>query len=177
MKVTLDQPRYQAGQTAKVFVRAPFAGEVLLNVVGDRLWLSKTVSAPADGATVELPVTLQAGRARAPGLDVSRLPRRALPDGPATLFLRPADITPIADDAGPWQVTRCDSNGAVLRIDLSDGAATIPVDLPRRAPEARALSRGTRTHLRAEAGAIFPSPRGPVTATDATSQPLKEKAL
>lgn len=129
------------------------------------------------GATVELPVTLQAGRARAPGLDVSRLPRRALPDGPATLFLRPADITPIADDAGPWQVTRCDSNGAVLRIDLSDGAATIPVDLPRRAPEARALSRGTRTHLRAEAGAIFPSPRGPVTATDATSQPLKEKAL
>jgi uncharacterized protein YfaS (alpha-2-macroglobulin family) len=61
MKVTLDQPRYQAGATAKVFVRAPFAGEVLLNVVGDRLWLSKTISAPADGATVELPIPAEWG--------------------------------------------------------------------------------------------------------------------
>ena len=61
MKVTLDKPRYQAGETAKVFVRAPFAGEVLLNVVGDRLWLSKTVSAPADGATVELPIPAEWG--------------------------------------------------------------------------------------------------------------------
>ena len=77
MKVTLDQPRYQAGQTAKVFVRAPFAGEVLLNVVGDRLWLSKTVSAPADGATVELPIPTEWG----PGVYVT-----------ATAF-RPADNT------------------------------------------------------------------------------------
>ncbi len=75
MKVTLDQPRYQAGQTAKVFVRAPFAGEVLLNVVGDRLWLSKTVNAPADGATVELPIPAEWG----PGVYIA-----------ATAF-RPAD--------------------------------------------------------------------------------------
>lgn len=61
MKVTLDQPRYQAGATAKVFVRAPFAGEVLLNVVGDRLWFSKTINAPADGATVELPIPAEWG--------------------------------------------------------------------------------------------------------------------
>jgi alpha-2-macroglobulin len=56
MKVTLDQPRYQAGQTAKVFLRAPFAGEVLLNVVGDRLWQSRTVRVPAEGATLDLPI-------------------------------------------------------------------------------------------------------------------------
>ena len=61
MKVTLDQPRYSAGATAKVFLRAPFAGEVLLNVVGDRLWLSKTISIPADGATVELPIPAEWG--------------------------------------------------------------------------------------------------------------------
>ncbi|MCP5157804.1 MAG: alpha-2-macroglobulin family protein [Gammaproteobacteria bacterium] len=61
MKVTLDQPRYPAGATAKIFLRAPFAGEVLLNVVGDRLWLSKTVSIPADGATVELPIPAEWG--------------------------------------------------------------------------------------------------------------------
>ena len=77
MKVTLDQPRYQAGQTAKVFVRAPFAGEVLLNVVGDRLWLSRTVSAPTDGTTVELPIPAEWG----PGVYVT-----------ATAF-RPADQT------------------------------------------------------------------------------------
>jgi uncharacterized protein YfaS (alpha-2-macroglobulin family) len=61
MKVTLDQPRYPAGATARVFLRAPFAGEVLLNVVGDRLWLSKTVRVPAEGATVELPVPAEWG--------------------------------------------------------------------------------------------------------------------
>jgi uncharacterized protein YfaS (alpha-2-macroglobulin family) len=61
LKVTLDKPRYQAGETAKIFIRAPFAGEVLLNVVGDRLWLSKTVGAPADGATMELPIPAEWG--------------------------------------------------------------------------------------------------------------------
>lgn len=61
MKVTLDQPRYAAGATAKVFLRAPFAGEALLNVVGDRLWLSKTVRVPAEGTTVELPILAEWG--------------------------------------------------------------------------------------------------------------------
>jgi sulfate/thiosulfate transport system substrate-binding protein len=36
---------------------------------------------PLHGRHVELPVTLHAGRALAPGLDLSRLPRRALADG------------------------------------------------------------------------------------------------
>ena len=75
MKVTLDQPRYAAGATAKVFLRAPFAGEALLNVVGDRLWLSKTVRIPAEGTTVELPIPAEWG----PGVYIA-----------ATAF-RPAD--------------------------------------------------------------------------------------
>ncbi len=75
MKVTLDQPRYPAGATAKVFIRAPFAGEVLLNVVGDRLWLSQTVSIPVEGATVDLPIPAKWG----PGVYIT-----------ATAF-RPAD--------------------------------------------------------------------------------------
>ena len=61
MKVTLDQPRYQAGNIAKVFIRPPFTGEVLINVVSDRLWLSKTVSATADGVTVEIPIPAEWG--------------------------------------------------------------------------------------------------------------------
>ncbi len=73
MKVTLDQPRYSAGATAKVFVRAPFAGEVLLNVVSDRLWWSKTITVPADGATVDLPVSTEWG----PGVYIAATAFRA----------------------------------------------------------------------------------------------------
>ncbi|WP_323032726.1 sulfate/molybdate ABC transporter ATP-binding protein [Paracoccus sp. (in: a-proteobacteria)] len=111
------------------------------------------------GATIEVPITLNAGRAEAAGLDSSRLPRRALPDGPATLFLRPADITPLADPAGRWQITHRTSNGALLRLDLTDGAGHFGIDLPRRAPEAQGLAPGGRVNLRPEAGAIFPGSR------------------
>lgn len=128
------------------------------------------------GATIELPVSLRAGRAEAPGLDASRLSRRALADGPATLFLRPADIVPVADAAAPWQVVRCTSNGAILRIDLTDGTRQIPVDLPRRAPEAQGLCKGTRVHLRPEAGALFPQGREARPATS-VEFPRKEKTL
>lgn len=128
------------------------------------------------GATVELPVTLQAGRVGAPGLDSSRLPRRALPDGPATLFLRPGDVVPLADASGLWQVTRCASNGAILRIELSDGATRIPVDLPRRAPEAQGLGKGVRVTLRPEAGALFSEGREPAP-TPITTFPRQEKSL
>ncbi|MDS9467882.1 sulfate/molybdate ABC transporter ATP-binding protein [Paracoccus sp. MBLB3053] len=129
------------------------------------------------GATIELPVTLLAGRAEAAGLDTSRLPRRALPDGPATLFLRPADVTPIADPDGRWQIIRCASNGALLRIELTDGKSTIPVDLPRRAPEANGLAAGTRINLRPEAGALFSGPRATQPQGQTIEFPRKEKTL
>ena len=117
------------------------------------------------GATIELPVTLQAGRATAAGLDSSRLTRRPLPDGPARLFVRPADLTPVPDFAGPWQVRSIASTGAQLRLVLTDDSgAEIPADLPRRALEAKALSLGGKVHLRPEAGALFPEPRGAATA-------------
>ncbi|AGT08311.1 sulfate/molybdate ABC transporter ATP-binding protein [Paracoccus aminophilus] len=114
------------------------------------------------GATVELPVHLRAGRAEAPGLDASRLERRALADGPARLFLRPEDITPIVDAEGAWLVASTTSTGATLRAQLRgrDGVL-IETALPRRAPEARALQPGVSVHLRPEAGAIFPGSRDP----------------
>ncbi|WP_347268928.1 sulfate/molybdate ABC transporter ATP-binding protein [Paracoccus sp. (in: a-proteobacteria)] len=129
------------------------------------------------GATVELPVMLQAGRALATGLDAGRLPRRALPDGPASLFLRPDDITPVADPQGRWRIARLSSNGAVLRLEIGDGTTAIAVDLPRRAPEAQGLHPGSRVSLRAEAGAIFADPRRAPAPAHAIDIPLKEKAL
>ena len=77
MKVTLDKPRYQAGETAKIFLRAPFAGQVLVNVVGDRLWSSKTVSAPAEGTTIELPIPAEWG----PGVYIAATAFRAADNG------------------------------------------------------------------------------------------------
>ena len=112
------------------------------------------------GAVVELPVMLHSGRADGAGLDLSALPRRALPDGPATLFTRPTDLTPLPDPAGPWVVTQRLSNGAQLRLTLRgpDGALA-EADLPRRAAQGAQLTPGATTRLRVEAGAIFAAER------------------
>ncbi|QBX34846.1 sulfate/molybdate ABC transporter ATP-binding protein [Paracoccus liaowanqingii] len=110
------------------------------------------------GATVELPVTLASGRAAAPGLDLTALPRRALPDGAARLFARPADIRAMPDPAGVWHVTSLASTGAELRLTATrtDGAEA-EAQMPRRG--APALTKGAPVALRVEAAAIFPDAR------------------
>mgnify|MGYP002620717734 CR=1 FL=1 len=110
------------------------------------------------GATVELPVTLAAGRAEAAGLDLSALPRRALPDGPATLFARPEDITPLPDPDAPWRIVSRVSNGAHLRLVLRhDELGEAEADVPRRAVQAAALHVDAPVRLKIEAGTLFPA--------------------
>jgi sulfate transport system ATP-binding protein len=123
------------------------------------------------GATVELPVVLQSGRIEGQGLDLSALKRRALPDGPADLFVRPADILPVPDATSPWRIASRMSNGANLRLTLahSDGGEA-EADVPRRAVQAEALVVGTATLLRIEGGSVFPAARGPAPAHQ-TPQP------
>ncbi|MCC5974638.1 MAG: sulfate ABC transporter ATP-binding protein [Rubellimicrobium sp.] len=112
------------------------------------------------GATVELPVTLQAGRAEGAGLDLAALPRRALPDGPARLFARPGDILPIPDVSGPWTVVTRASTGAELRLVLTHPAVgEAAADVPRRTPGSAGLVPGTPVRLLLEAGTIFPAAR------------------
>lgn len=111
------------------------------------------------GLTVEVPVTLRAGRVEAPGLDTSALPRRAMADGPATLYLRPADITPIPAADGAFRVTEIATTGALLRLRMEGPSnCQIEAELPRRA--APALSIGQIVTLRPEAGQIFPGTPG-----------------
>ncbi|MGY6634193.1 MAG: sulfate/molybdate ABC transporter ATP-binding protein [Alkalilacustris sp.] len=118
------------------------------------------------GATVELPVTLHAGRAEGAGLDLTALPRRALPDGAADLFVRPEDITPVPDAAAPWRITSRMSNGAHLRLVLRHPDGTdAEADVPRRAVQAEALIAGAPVRLRIEAGTIFPTDRRATPAT------------
>ncbi|GGF71552.1 sulfate-transporting ATPase [Paracoccus acridae] len=107
------------------------------------------------GLTVELPVTMRAGRAHAAGLDLAALPRRAIPDGPATLFLRPADILPVPDPQAPFRVAEMATTGALLRIVAEDGTGCrIESEVPRR--DGRDLRQGQPVALRAVAGQIFP---------------------
>jgi sulfate transport system ATP-binding protein len=112
------------------------------------------------GATVDLPVTLRAGRALGAGLDLQALARRALPDGPARLLIRPQDITPLPDADAPWRITSRLSNGAHLRLELTHpDLGLVEADIPRRAVNAAALTEGATTRLRIEAGTIFPADR------------------
>ncbi len=111
------------------------------------------------GATVELPVRLQAGRPSAPGLDLSALARRVMADGPGRLFVRPEDITPVPDPAGPWRIAARTSNGAHVSLTLRhDRLGEAQADVQRRAPHAAALTEGALTHLRIEAGTVFAGP-------------------
>ncbi|WP_295046822.1 sulfate ABC transporter ATP-binding protein [uncultured Paracoccus sp.] len=124
------------------------------------------------GLTVEVPVTMRAGRAGAAGLDLTGLPRRAIPDGPATLFLRPADIQPIPDPAAPFRITEIASTGALLRIMAEDAAGCrIEAEVPRR--EGRDLRADQTVALRPAAGQIFPGGAA-AAAPIPTPEPLKE---
>jgi sulfate transport system ATP-binding protein len=123
------------------------------------------------GATVELPVFLSAGRAEGSGLDLSNLSRRALPDGPARVFIRSEDITPILDKAAPWRIVNRMSNGAHLRLvlrhpDLGEAEA----DVPRRAVDAAALIPDTTVRLKIEAGTLFASDRQSTPAPETPTQ-------
>ena len=109
------------------------------------------------GMTVEVPVALRAGRAEAAGFDMQALPRVAMADGAAQLFLRPADITPVPDPKGRFRVAEVTSTGALLRIALEDtqGTLTPEVEIARRL--APPLAPGAPVVLRPEAGRLFPA--------------------
>ncbi|MGE0725274.1 MAG: MG2 domain-containing protein [Alphaproteobacteria bacterium] len=56
LEVALDRTGYRTGQTARVSLKAPFAGEALVAVASNRIHDLRTVTLGADGATVDLPV-------------------------------------------------------------------------------------------------------------------------
>ena len=106
------------------------------------------------GATVQLPVTVTAGRAQGPGLDLSALSPVALRDGPAQLFARPADLRVAPDADGPWRVQTLASTGADLRLTVTHPqGAEAEIQMPRRG--APALTRGASVTLQAQAATIF----------------------
>jgi uncharacterized protein YfaS (alpha-2-macroglobulin family) len=56
LEAVLDRPGYGPGETAKLFVKAPFAGEAELAIASDRVLSLRAVSLPAAGTTIDIPV-------------------------------------------------------------------------------------------------------------------------
>jgi alpha-2-macroglobulin len=54
VKVTLDQARYRPGDTAKVFIDPPYAGEALVTVLGRGVLETQRITVPAGGAEFTL---------------------------------------------------------------------------------------------------------------------------
>lgn len=61
LEVVADKAAYAVGETAQIRIRAPFAAEVLIAVANDRVVETRSVSVPAEGATVAIPVTADWG--------------------------------------------------------------------------------------------------------------------
>ncbi|MCC7425648.1 MAG: alpha-2-macroglobulin family protein [Alphaproteobacteria bacterium] len=76
-EVTADRRSYRAGETARISVRAPFAGLATIFVATDRVWSVQTLALPADGASVDVPVSADWGPGAYVGVAVHR-PRAGL---------------------------------------------------------------------------------------------------
>src|SRR5204862_7816000 len=89
LDTTLDKPSYQAGDTAKLFVKAPFAGEAELTIASDRILALRSFVLPPGGTTIEVPVDAVWGSgvyalvsAYRPQGAASAAPNQAAPRGP-----------------------------------------------------------------------------------------------
>ena len=60
-EVGADKERYLPGDTAKLAIRTPTAGEGLLVIANDRVLATRFVHVPAEGTTIEVPVTAEWG--------------------------------------------------------------------------------------------------------------------
>ncbi|MGE0716158.1 MAG: MG2 domain-containing protein [Alphaproteobacteria bacterium] len=56
LEVTPDKPRYRVGETARIFVKGPFAGEAVVAVASNRVHQLRSVTLLGVGNVVELPV-------------------------------------------------------------------------------------------------------------------------
>lgn len=86
LRVTLDKKNYRPGDTAKIFVRPPFAGKVQLVIAGDRVYEVRNFDVTEKGKTIEIEVKASWGpsiyvlaSAFRPGADTkARGPARAI---------------------------------------------------------------------------------------------------
>jgi len=123
---TLDKTTYRPGEIARLFVKAPFAGEAELAIASDRVLSLRSVKLPAEGATVEIPVDAAWGSGVYALVSAYR-PQNAAPPGPgATAPRGPGRAVGVAwlgIDAGPRTLSV-----ALTAPDISRPRG--PVDIP-----------------------------------------------
>jgi uncharacterized protein YfaS (alpha-2-macroglobulin family) len=56
VELALDKPNYKPGETAKLLIKAPFAGTALLSIASDRVIESRLIELAKNTAEIELPV-------------------------------------------------------------------------------------------------------------------------
>jgi alpha-2-macroglobulin len=56
LEAAVDKVGYRPGEIAKLFVKAPFAGEAELAIASDRVLSLRALSLPAEGITIDVPV-------------------------------------------------------------------------------------------------------------------------
>jgi len=85
LRMTAERETYAVGETARVSLDPPFAGEALVTVLGQDVLDVRSVSVPAEGLVVDLPVTEDWGPGAyvtvslfRPGTDTDRGPGRAV---------------------------------------------------------------------------------------------------
>ncbi|CAN5891865.1 alpha-2-macroglobulin family protein [soil metagenome] len=61
LRVASDKQNYVPGETARIRIEAPFAGEALLAIATDRIVSTRSVKVPAGGTTVDVPVSAEWG--------------------------------------------------------------------------------------------------------------------
>ncbi|HEX3954073.1 MAG TPA: MG2 domain-containing protein [Stellaceae bacterium] len=83
LSAALDKTTYQPGDTAKLFVKAPFAGEAEVAIASDRVLSLRSVNLPAEGATIEIPVDAAWGSGAYALVSAYRPQQTAAAPGPA----------------------------------------------------------------------------------------------
>src|SRR5690606_40391976 len=115
LDVALDKPAYRPGDTAVLQLDPQFAGTALVLVVDDGIIDMKSVEVPAEGTSVELPVTENWG----PGAYVT-----------ATLY-RPADASEKRMPARALGVAYGDVEPGDRKLDVSIEAEEVYADRQR----------------------------------------------
>lgn len=127
LKVASDKKAYSGGDTAKLRIEAPFAGEALIAIATDRILATYSVKVAADGTTVDIPVKAEWGAGayalvtawRPLSAKTDRAPTRAI--GAVWLGLDPAKRTLAVQMATPEKVTPRQKIEVPIRVANASG--------------------------------------------------------
>lgn len=105
------------------------------------------------GESNHVPVLIRGHHVRA--ADGLLLGQAGLPDGAATLYIRPHHVVPIPAAQGKWHVARMTATGAQARLTLTRGALSLDAAMTADALLESGLQAGASAELRLIGGTIF----------------------